>query len=335
MSDKILIVGPAWVGDMVMAQTLFTTLKQLYPHKTIDVLAPEWSRALTSRMPEVSNSIALPFKHGQLSLKARYQLAKTLRAAEYTECYVLPNSFKSALIPFWAKIPKRIGWRGEWRYGFLNCVHHLDKSKYPLMIERFIALAYPPGTTLPKPLPTPALKIEAQARQAACQAYDLNTEQPILVLCPGAEFGPSKQWPADYYANCANHYLDKGWQVWILGSPKDQGVANTIAKQTQFRVKDLTGKTKLAEAIDLMSLASLVLTNDSGLMHIAAALNRPLVAMYGSTSTAFTPPLGEKVQVLQTDLPCRPCFKRECPLKHHQCMKNLVPEKVIAAANNA
>lgn len=333
MSGRTLMIGPSWVGDMMMAQALFKTIKQRFPDKTIDVLAPEWSRALTARMPEINESIALPFKHGELSLKKRYQLAQSLKAKQYDQCYVLPNSFKSALIPFWANIPERIGWRGEWRYGLLNRIRVLDKKRWPLMVERYVALSYPFVPPSPGTYPTPALTVNPDDVQAALTRYDLNTEQPILVLCPGAEFGPSKQWPVDYYATCANHYLDQGWQVWVLGSKKDQSVAATISTKTQARIVDLTGRTALAEAIDLMSLASRVLTNDSGLMHIAAALQRPLVAMYGSTSPEFTPPLGEKVRVLQSSVPCRPCFKRQCPLQHHDCMKNLVPEKIIEAAD--
>nr|MDT0251025.1 lipopolysaccharide heptosyltransferase II [Endozoicomonas sp.] len=154
---KYLIVGPSWVGDMVMAQTLFIAIKQQHPDAIIDVLAPAWSLPIIERMPEVRRGIDIPLGHGKLGLSARYQLGKSLRQEKYTHAITLPNSFKSALVPFWANIKHRIGWRGEMRYGLLNDIRKLDKSQYPLMVERFIALAYPEGAELPKPLPIPAL----------------------------------------------------------------------------------------------------------------------------------------------------------------------------------
>ncbi|MBS0287593.1 MAG: lipopolysaccharide heptosyltransferase II [Proteobacteria bacterium] len=316
---------------MVMAQSLFKAIKQRYPHTSLDVLAPEWSRPLTERMVEVANSISMPLKHGELGLKARYKLGIKLRDAHYQRCYVLPNSFKSGLIPWFAKIPERIGWRGEWRYGLLNQVRILSKKTYPLMVERYVALAFDKTQKITPSDYRPTLITKQDNIEIALKNYQLTTEKPILVMCPGAEFGPSKRWPEKYYAKLANYYLDKGWQVWIFGSAKDSEVAEVIQEQTQARCNDLTGRTKLGEAIDLMSQARMVVTNDSGLMHIAAALSRPLVAVYGSTSPGFTPPLNEKAVVIQESLPCSPCFKRICPLGHHQCMEQLAVEKVINA----
>jgi heptosyltransferase-2 len=332
-ADSTLIIGPAWVGDMVMAQTLFKAIKARYPNTKIDVLAPEWSRPLTERMPEVSDSIAMPLKHGELSLRTRYQLGKKLRAKGYQRCYVLPNSFKSALVPFWAKIPERIGWMREARYPLLNRIRFLDKKRFPLMIQRFIALAYEKNAPLPEPLFRPSLVVDEKNVTAALQRYQLSLANgPVMVMCPGAEFGPSKRWPEQNYAALANHYLALGWQVWILGSAKDTEVVKIIQEQTKQRSVDLTGRTTLADAIDLMSQAALVVSNDSGLMHIGAALNRPLVAVYGSTDPGFTPPLNDKVAIVREGLPCSPCFKRTCPLQHHNCMQQLSVQKVIAAA---
>ncbi len=333
LSDKTLIVGPSWVGDMVMAQALFKAIKARYPNTMIEVLAPEWSRPLTERMPEVSASIAMPLKHGEMKLKTRYKLGKELSTAQYQRCYVLPNSFKSALIPFWAKVPQRIGWRGEWRYGLLNDVHVLDKQKMPLMVQRYVALAYDKSQPLPQKLPRPALVVRQEEVNAALLRYQLSSERPVMVLCPGAEFGPSKRWPESHYATLANHYLAQGWQIWILGSAKDAEVAGAIQAQTQGQCVDLTGRTALGEAIDLMSLAKIVVTNDSGLMHIAAALNIPLVAVYGSTDPGFTPPLNENVAIVKEKIACSPCFERLCPLGHHECMQKLPATKVIQAVD--
>lgn len=331
---NILVVGPSWVGDMMMAQTLFLLLHQNHDKLQLDVLAPAWSLPILSRMPEVRQSIVSPFAHGQLSLGDRYRLGKSLRAAQYDQAIVLPNSLKSALVPFWAKIPQRTGWLGEQRYGLLNDFRRLDKAALPRMVQRFAALAFPKGQLLPRDLPIPRLQISDLQQTQALSALDLSRpNEPILALCPGAEFGPSKQWPSAYYAAVAKHYLDLGWKVWLFGSKNDAAVAHEIQAKVNQNCLDLVGKTDLSQAIDLLSLATKVLTNDSGLMHIAAALGKPLVAVYGSTSPDFTPPVSKVAMIMQAkgDLPCRPCFKRECPLQHHDCMKKLLPSQVIQA----
>lgn len=331
MKSKVLIVGPAWVGDMVMAQCLFKLLKQRDPEVVIDVLAPAWSLPLLARMPEVANAFVMPIGHGKLAFRQRYDLGKSFRNKGYTQSIVLPNSFKSALIPFWARIPIRTGWRGEMRYFLLNDIRHLDKERYPLMIERFMALGLAASEPLPPPL-VPELKISAESCVHALHNHQLvQSDRPILAVCPGAEFGPAKRWPEEHYAAVANAKLAEGWCVWIFGSPKDSVVANKIMELTQNRCVDLTGKTKLEEAVDLLSLSTAVVSNDSGLMHIAAALKKPLVAVYGPTTAGFTPPLHDKAKILTQALGCQPCFKRECPLKHQQCMKDLAPQRVLQA----
>ena len=327
---NILVIGPSWIGDMVMAHTLLLTLKQRHPHSTIDVLAPDWSLPLLHRMPEVHKALAMPIGHGTLGLRKRYQLANTLRHHRYEEAIVLPNSFKSALIPWFAGIKKRTGWLGEYRWGLINDHRTLDKKLLPLMIERFIALGLNSHDPLPSPLPIPRLTIQPQQVEKVLRAYGLqNHEQPVLGLCPGAEFGSAKRWPHTHYSAVAKEKLAQGWQVWIFGSRKDQPVAQAIQRTLNNKAIDLTGRTSLAEAIDLMSVTHQVVTNDSGLMHVAAALNRPLVALYGSTSSDFTPPLNKESRILQLGLPCSPCFKRECPLGHLQCMTALSPEVVL------
>jgi len=331
VSVKILIVGPAWVGDMMMVQVLFKLLHQQNPNCELHVLAPKWSEALLSRMPEVKKSIVLPFSHGQLQLKKRFQFAKQLRAEKYDQAIVLPNSLKSALIPYWANIPKRTGWIGEYRFGLLNDARRLNKKLFPKMIDRFAALAFPCNTLLPANLPIPSLQIKKENIDVALQQYDLisSAKNKILALCPGAEFGPSKCWPAKYYAQVANQKLNEGWSVWIFGSANDRVIAEEIQMRTERRCTNLAGKTVLSDAVDLLSLATVVVTNDSGLMHIAAALDRNVIAIYGSTSPDFTPPLSDKAKILKLNLDCQPCFQRQCPLKHHNCMKLLLPAMVL------
>lgn len=332
MTKKILIVGPAWVGDMVMAQCLFKLIKQSTPDVSIDVLAPAWSLPLLARMPEVSRAIVMPIGHGQLALGERYRLGKQLRANHYDQAIVLPNSFKSALVLWWANIPVRTGWRGEMRYFLLNDMRRLDKQRYPLMIERFMALGLPENAALPAEYPIPDLQISAGSQQKALARHQLaNPTTSVLALCPGAEFGPAKRWPPEYYAEIAKEKLAAGWQVWIFGSAKDGEVAEHIMQLTEQRCVNLTGKTQLEEAIDLLSLVTVVVSNDSGLMHIAAALKKPLVAVYGPTSAGFTPPLHQHAKMLTTQIECQPCFQRTCPLKHHRCMLELKPALVSKA----
>lgn len=331
MMNRILIIGPAWVGDMVMAQCLFKILKQRYPDTCIDVLAPAWSLPLLARMAEVSSAIVMPIGHGKLGWLERYRLGKSLRLKNYSQAIVLPNSFKSALIPFWAKIPLRTGFRGEMRYGVLNDVRHLDKKRYPLMIERFMALGLDKHAILPNPYPAPELSTSDYSCGQALQKMQLSLPtKRILALCPGAEFGPAKRWPEEYYAELANAKLHQGWDVWLFGSLKDNIVTERIMALTQQRCVNMAGRTSLEEAIDLLSCATLVVSNDSGLMHIAAALNKSLIVLYGPTSAGFTPPLNQQAKILTLALNCQPCFQRECPLQHHHCMRELLPEKVLS-----
>nr|WP_283777624.1 lipopolysaccharide heptosyltransferase II [Sansalvadorimonas sp. 2012CJ34-2] len=330
-----MIIGPSWVGDMVMAQTLFITLKQQDPEAIIDVLAPAWSAPLLERMPEVRKGLDMPLGHGKLDLGTRRQLGKSLISEQYDQAMVLPNSLKSSLVPFWAKIPKRTGWRGEMRYGLLNDLRPLDKERYPLMVERFIALAFPKGQALPEELPRPHMEANIENRDAARSRFQLTSDKPVLALCPGAEFGPAKKWPEKHYAAVAQKKLEEGWQVWLFGSEKDrpgnETLAGFISDEHKSSVHNLAGQTSLAEAIDLLSCADAVVSNDSGLMHIAAALGRNLAVIYGSTSPGFTPPLNDNHKILRLGLDCSPCFKRECPLGHLNCLNDLKPELAINA----
>lgn len=324
---KILIVGPAWVGDMVMAQTLFSLLKQQgLCH--ITVLAAAWSHGMLARMPEVDATLTLPFGHGDFLMRARWALGRSLRDRHFDQAIVLTNSWKSAIIPFAAKIPLRTGWRGEMRYGLLNDTRRLDKKRYPLMIERFMALGLPKDAALPKPQ-WPALRCEALQVDQARAHFQLTSGKPILALCPGAEFGPAKRWPVTHFADVARRKLASGWQVWLFGSVKEQPLAAEIQQLTSQSCVDLTGKTTLGEAIDLLSQADAVVCNDTGLMHIAAALARPIVAVYGSSSPGFTPPLAQQVEIATLNKSCSPCFARTCRYGHTACLHDLSPEQVL------
>lgn len=333
MSDgagRVLVVGPSWVGDMVISQALYIFLEQTRPGVVVDVLAPPWSLPVLERMPQVRRALAQPIGHGELALGERLRLGRQLRGERYDQAILLPNSFKSALIPRFARIPLRTGWRGEWRYGLLNDLRELDKGALPLMAQRFVALGQERGEPLPRDLPAPRLEVDP-ARAGACRdRFALDRQRPILALCPGAEFGGAKRWPAPYFAELARHYLGRGWQVVLYGSENDRVVTAEIAAGTGGACLDLASRTTLAEAVDLLSLSSAVVSNDSGLMHIAAALSRPLVAIYGATSPAFTPPLDDNSVVLASEVDCAPCFRRECPLGHHRCMREIPVAEVAA-----
>jgi heptosyltransferase-2 len=317
---------------MVMAQVLFKAIKRRQPDAVIDVLAPAWSRPLLQHMPEVSGIIDLPLGHGELGLGKRWRLGRSLRAVGYAQAILLPNSLKSALVPLFAGIPQRTGWLGESRYCLLNDIRRLDKARLPMMVQRFVALAAPADADELPEIEPPSLQLQADEVAAARQALGLIAEgQRILALCPGAEFGPAKRWPAAAYAELARHYLDQSWQVWLFGSAKDRDACAAINRLTDERCSDLSGRTSLAQAVALLALADGVVSNDSGLMHVAAALQRPLVAVYGSTDPAFTPPLNSNSSIVRLGLECSPCFKRECPLRHLNCLNQLPASRVIGA----
>ncbi len=334
-ANKILVIGPSWVGDMVMSQALFMCLKKEEPDSQITVMAPNWTRSLLDRMPEVDHSIDMEIGHGELGLIARRKLGKSLRSSNFTQAIVLPQSFKSALVPFHADIPLRTGWRGEWRNLLLNDCRSPRDAQFPLMVQRFTALAYPERKNPPAEIPTPRLVTDAESTATAISKFCLVIDSKVLAICPGAEFGAAKQWPSEYYAELSNSMLARGWQVWLFGSANDELIAESILADIDNRYleqcQNLVGRTNLAEAIDLMSLSSTVISNDSGLMHVAAALMKPVVAIYGSTSPDFTPPLTKKVKLLTTNIECRPCFKRECPYGHLRCLTELKPELAIAS----
>ncbi|XZG69587.1 lipopolysaccharide heptosyltransferase II [Chitinibacteraceae bacterium HSL-7] len=325
---QILIVAPAWVGDAVMAQPLYRVLAERYPGVAIDVLAPSWTRPLHARMREIRHAIDAPFGHGELALKARWALGRELSKTGYDQVILLPNSLKSALVPFFAGIRTRTGWLGESRYGLLNDWRRLDKTALPRMVQRFVALGADADAPLPDFTP-PELVVDPASTRAVMQRLGLDTSKPVLALCPGAEYGPAKRWPARHAGQLASDYLARGWQVWLLGSNKDHDICRDIAAIAPG-VANLAGQTALADAIDLMAAADAVVCNDSGLMHVAAALGRPLVATYGSSSPIFTPPLSERARVVSLELSCSPCFKRECPLGHLDCLEKLEPARIAA-----
>ncbi len=329
---RILVVGPSWVGDMVMAQSLFMALQAQHPGVLIDVLAPQWSLPILERMPQVRQGIAMPLGHGQLGLRTRWQLGRQLAAEGYDQAIVLPGSLKSALVPWFAGIPQRTGFTGEMRYGLLNDRRPLDKQVLPMTVQRFVALALQPHPTRTPEITPPRLVADARNAATLRQRLGLASDRPIVAFMPGAEYGPAKQWPAQHFAQLAKELMAQGRQIWILGSAKDRAVGEAITQgMTDTHVHNLCGQTALGDVVDLLSLCQAAVSNDSGLMHVAAALGIPLAAIYGSSDPRHTPPLSAQAHVLYQGLSCSPCFERQCPLGHTRCLQDIHPDQVLQA----
>lgn len=330
---RILIVAPSWIGDTLLAQPLFARVREKHPGAAVDALAPAWTAPVLRRMPEITEVIEAPFGHGDLKLLARRRLGGDLRSRGYSEAVVLPNTFKSALVPLFAGVPRRTGFIGELRWGLLNVVHRLDAERLPLMAERYAQLAEKPGEPPKRPLPDVRLRVDPANLAVALSQLRLSRAKPVVAFCPGAEYGPSKRWPARHFALLAKKLAAQGRAVWLFGSDKDRGIGEEIARSSEGAAVNLCGRTDLASAIDLLSLADVVVSNDSGLMHVAAAVGRPVVALYGSSSPEHTPPQSTASRVLWLRIECSPCFQRECPLGHFRCMKEISVEMVLDQIN--
>ncbi|MBR7888726.1 lipopolysaccharide heptosyltransferase II [Marinomonas sp. A79] len=326
---KYLIVGPSWVGDMVMAQSLFMTVKQGDKNAIIDVIGPKWSVPILARMPEVRNAITLPTGHGEWGISTRRQLGHSLRKEAYDHAIVMPRSWKSALVPFFAKVPHRLGFTGEQRYFLLNERRTLDKSILNQTVKRFTSLGLPVEQAYPpQDIPFPKLTVNEDNQTRLYQAFSLSN-RPAIALMAGAEFGPSKQWPIGHFHELAKSAIASGYQIWVLGGPKDQTDGDKIVDNLGEFAINLCGKTQLVDVIDLLAAAEKAVSNDSGLMHIAAAVGTEVHGIYGSTSELFTPPLTDKKTIHNLHLECSPCFKRTCPLGHTNCQNQLMPDSII------
>lgn len=327
-----LIVGPSWVGDMVMAQSVFKFLKERDPQRGLDVLAPEWSLPIVARMPEIRRGIASETTHGEIGLGKRRRIAADIARSDYGRAIVLPRSFKAALIPWLARIPVRTGFRGESRFFLVNDVRPFDRDLLDQTVKRFVALGLDVGEALPAELPNPMLDVSDDNQARVLESLGLDLARPVVAMMPGAEYGPAKCWPHAYFAELAQRLDAVGYAVWVLGSSKDAAAGDAIAAAS--RARNLCGQTSLEDVIDLLAACEQAVSNDSGLMHIAAAVGIHVHGIYGSSSPKFTPPLTKSCDIHEMGLTCSPCFERECPLGHLKCLKDLMPgrifEKIIA-----
>lgn len=321
---------------MVMAQALFKLLKARDPDQALDVLAPSWSLPIVARMPEVRRGIAAETGHGEIGLGKRRRIARSLREEGYARAIVLPRSFKSALIPWLARIPRRTGFRGESRFGLINDVRAFDPIKLDQTVKRFLALGVDDAKSGSQPSAAshfPRLTVDKERQRALLATLQLENELPVIAMMPGAEYGPAKCWPHEYFAKLAAYLGEAGYVVWVLGSEKDSGAGEAIAASSP--AINLCGRTSLADVIDLLGFAEQAVSNDSGLMHIAAAVGSHVHGVYGSSSPHFTPPLTERCDVHHLDLECSPCFERVCPLGHLRCLKDLQPETILERIRQA
>ena len=313
-----------------MAQPLLALLsRQGY---VVDVLALPWVQRVLHRMAPVRRIIDMPIGHGQLAIRQRYQLGQSLRLAGYQRAIVLPNTWKSALIPFFAGIKQRTGLVGEMRYGLLNDWRKADTKSITQLVQRYWALGLEADQLVSLVPLHPKLRSSAKQQQSTLQVLAMDRpSQPVIVLCPGSEYGEAKCWPISHYAKLARSMLERGWLVWLMGSNNDAMRCTQINHLAGAACLNWAGKTTLDQAIDLMSFAQVAVTNDSGLMHIACALGIEVVALFGSSSPYYTPPLSTNAKTIWLQLKCSPCFQRRCPLGHLDCLYKISPEQVIKA----
>jgi heptosyltransferase-2 len=312
---------------MVMAQSLFKTLKSRRPDAAIDVLAPDWSLPVLQRMPEVRTAVPVPIGHGELAIGTRRRLGHSLRG-KYGRAIILPRSLKSALVPWFAAIPRRTGFRGEMRYGVVNDIRPLDRAVLDQTVKRFVALGLEAGEAL-SDTPFPELSVSPENRKAVMDKLGLDSGRPVIAMMPGAEYGPAKCWPLEKFAALGEMLDRDGYTVWVLGSERDREAGQQIAAAGKAR--NLCGQTSLADAIDLLASCHAVVTNDSGLMHVAAAAGTRVIAIYGSSTPAYTPPLTLRHTIHYLALSCSPCFERQCPLGHLRCLRDIGAERVRAS----
>jgi lipopolysaccharide heptosyltransferase II len=330
----ILIVPYMWIGDFVRCHSVVKVLKSRWPDRPVDVLATALCRPLADYMPGLRQAIAGDLPRSRLALGAQRALAQRLRANGYGLALVMPRTWKAALAPYLAGIPQRVGFVGEARFGLLNQWRWGERG-LPRMVDRCAALALPEGAPLPAQWPLPELVVPAAEVAAWCERSGVDPGRPAVALCPGA-VGPSKRWPAAAYGEVAHTLTSRGMAVWVVGGPDEARLAAEIAAAGGPLGRDLTGS-DLRNAILALAAAKAAVSNDSGLLHVAAALGTPTIGIFGPTSPWHWAPLNPLAAVIETrtELPCRPCHKPSCRLRHHRCMRDIPAAQVLEAVERA
>jgi heptosyltransferase-2 len=324
----ILIVPYMWIGDFVRGHTVVRVLKQRWPNRPVDLLTTSLCAPLVDYMPGVRAGIVCDLPRGRLALAKQRTLAAQLRARHYGTALVLPGTWKSAIAPAWAGIPERIGFFGEVRFGLLNRLRWGQRA-LPRFIDKNASLALPDGAPLPAQWPVPQLQVPAEETIRWRQAHGLGNS-PAVALAPGS-VGASKRWP--YFADAARLLAAQGLDVWVVGGPGEKEFATEIVSAGGPRVRDLTG-TDLRKGILAMAAASVAISNDSGLMHIAAAIGTPTMGIFGPTSPYLWAPLNGLAATVQTTTPppCEPCQRTVCTMYDHACMRTIAASEVAAIA---
>ena len=334
--SRILVISPSWLGDIVMMQSLLKVLKKQDERNIIDVYAPEYSLPILKRMEEINDILINPFAHGSFDLKKRFLEGRRLKKYGYDTCFVLPNSMKSALIALFASIKDRRGFKGESRYFVLNNIR-CNKQDYPRMVDRYVALAFPKdkvknSADLPE-FDYPALTVQAPSDKLL-NRLGIKSSRPLMALGCGANYGPAKLWPVEYFAEVSHWWISHGGAVLALGTKQDGKTVEAIKQHLSCNedltfFHDVAGQTSIEEALDLTAFCKAAVCNDSGLMHTCAAASVPQIDIFGSTSTVYTPPLSKIAVCIESDESCHPCFKRTCKYGTYSCLKKIQPQKVI------
>src|ERR1700730_15598837 len=331
--SPILIVPYMWIGDFVRCHTVIQLLRARFPHRPVDMLTTTLCAPLTDYMPGLRQAIVADLPRKSLALAQQKMLAARLQQGNYGTALIMPRTWKAALAPFFAGIPERTGFVGEARFFLLNDLRFGERG-LQRMVDRCAALALPPGADLPARLPAPELKVPLAEIAAWRSRRGLAADgRPVVALAPGA-VGPSKRWPSASYAALTRHLLADGFAVWVLGGPDEKPLAAEIVADTDAR--DLTGY-DLRDAVLALASASAAVSNDSGLLHVAAALGTPSIGIFGPTSPWHWAPLNALAATMETKsvLDCRPCHKPVCRLGHHRCMRDIDPDEVFAATCRA
>jgi heptosyltransferase-2 len=331
--SPILIVPYMWIGDFVRCHSVVKLLNARFPDRPVDMLATTLCAPIADYMPGLRRAVIADLPRSRLALPKQLALARRLKCEGYGTALVMPRTWKSTLAPFFAGIPERTGFVGEARFVLLNDLRFGEKV-LPRMVDRCAALALPSGTTAPQAWPLPELKVPRDEVDSWRNKRGLARDgRPVVTLAPGA-VGPSKRWPSASYAALARRLLANGFAVWVLGGPDEKPLAAEIVGDTAAR--DLTGH-DLRDAIVALAAADTAVSNDSGLLHIAAALGTPSIGIFGPTSPWHWAPLNPLAATIETTtaLDCRPCHKPVCHLVHHRCMRDIGPDIVLAATERA
>jgi len=331
--SPILVVPYMWIGDFVRCHSVVKLLKARFPDRPVDVLSTTLCAPLTDYMPGLRRAIVVDLPRSRIAVTDQLALARRLQRENYGTALIMSRTWKSALAPFLARIPERTGFVGEMRFGLLNDLRHGER-RLPRMVDRCAALALPREAELPPAWPLPELKVARAEIESWRREHGLALDsRPVVVLAPGA-VGPSKRWPASAYAAAARHLIAEGFAVWVVGGPEEKTLAAEIIGATTAR--DLTGH-DLRNAILALAAAAVAVSNDSGLLHVAAALGTPAIGIFGPTSPWHWAPLNPLAATIESksEVECRPCHKPVCRFGHHRCMRDIPPDQVLAAVRQA